>query len=57
MSNNPNQKLKTLYLLKILTEQSDEGHSMTVGDLIDQLRFYDSTAERKSIYADIELWC
>lgn len=55
MSNNPNQKLKTLYLLKILTEQSDEGHSMTVGDLIDQLRFYDITAERKSIYADIEL--
>lgn len=55
MSNNQNQKLKTLSVLKILMEQSDESHSLTVGDLIERLKLYDITAERKSIYADIEL--
>jgi len=54
MSNTPNQKLKQLYLMKILMEQTDEDHPMIVKDLIDQLQLYGITAERKSLYSDIE---
>ena len=54
MANAPNQKLKQLYLMKILLEQSDEEHPMSVKDLIGQLRLYGIAAERKSLYADID---
>ena len=54
MPNAPNQKLKQLYLMKILMEQTDEDHPMSVKDLIDELGRYGISAERKSLYADIE---
>ena len=54
MSNAPNQKLKQLYLLKILLEQTDEEHSMTVKEIIEHLQQYGITAERKSLYSDME---
>lgn len=53
MSNN-NQKLKILYILKILMEQADEKHPLSTNDLIAALKHYDIEAERKSIYTDIE---
>lgn len=53
MSGNSKQKLKLLYLLKILTEQSDEEHCMGAQALIDALAEYGIRAERKSIYDDI----
>ncbi len=53
MAKSANQKLKLLYLLKILTEQSDEEHCMSAQALIDALAAYDIKAERKSIYDDI----
>lgn len=53
MAKSPNQKLKLLYLLKILTEQSDENHCLSAQALIDALAAYDIKAERKSIYDDI----
>lgn len=54
MPKSPNQKLKLLYLVKILEEQSDEAHPLTVQQMIDALAIYDVGAERKSIYDDIE---
>jgi len=54
MSNTPNQKLKQLYLMKILLEQTDEEHPLTIKELIEQLELLGVTAERKSIYTDIE---
>ena len=54
MANAPNQKLKQLYLLKILMEQTDEEHPLTTNDLIDQLQRYGISTERKSLYADID---
>jgi predicted DNA-binding transcriptional regulator YafY len=54
MPNAPNQKLKQLYLMKILLEQSDDEHPMSINDLIAELRQYGITSERKSLYADIE---
>lgn len=49
-----NQKLKILYLLKILTEETDESHLMGAQALLDRLLDYGIKAERKAIYDDIE---
>lgn len=53
MAKSGNQKLKLLYLVKILTEQSDEDHCLSAQALIDALADYGISAERKSIYNDI----
>lgn len=49
-----NQKLKIIYLAKILLEQTDETHSITMSDILTALKEYGISAERKSIYNDIE---
>ena len=54
MAKQPNQKLKLLYLLKILTENTDEEHPLTMAQLIEMLAGYGVSAERKSIYDDLE---
>ena len=48
------QKLKLLYLMKILLEQTDEEHSLTVPQMIAELSKVGISAERKSIYDDLE---
>lgn len=48
------KKLKSLYLLKILMEETDEEHGLTTPQLIEKLEAYGIYAERKSIYSDIE---
>ena len=53
MAKSSNQKLKLLYLLKILSEKTDENHCMSAQVLIEELARYDISAERKSIYDDI----
>ena len=55
MSKSSNQKLKILYILKILSEMTDEDHPISTSDLIKELSFYDVSAERKSIYDDLEV--
>ena len=55
MPKGTNQKLKLLYLMQILQERTDESHGLTMQEIIDALKAYDVTAERKSIYTDIEL--
>ncbi|MCH5265516.1 MAG: WYL domain-containing protein [Lachnospiraceae bacterium] len=54
MARGSNQKLKILYLMKIFLEKSDESHPLTMEDILTELKRYGVTAERKSIYADIE---
>lgn len=54
MPRNPNQKLKLLYLLKILQERTDEAHAITLAQILGALNGYGITAERKSIYDDLE---
>lgn len=51
---NSNQRLKLLYLHKILTEETDELHPLTVKEIISRLASYGITAERKTVYTDIE---
>ena len=50
----PNQKLKLMYLAKILMEKTDEEHFLTVPQMIEELARFDISAERKSIYDDLE---
>ncbi|MBR1865491.1 MAG: WYL domain-containing protein, partial [Lachnospiraceae bacterium] len=54
MARGTNQKLKLLYLMKILLEKTDDAHSLTLAEILDELSMYDITAERKSIYTDFE---
>ncbi len=49
-----NQKLKLLYLAKIMREQTDDEHALTMPEIIEELSKYGIKAERKSIYDDIE---
>lgn len=53
MARSVNQKLKMFYILKYLSEETDENHMVTNKDIIAYLDKYDITAERKSIYDDI----
>lgn len=50
----PRQKLKLLYLQKILLEQTDEEHGLTASEIIEKLSQYGISAERKSLYDDLE---
>lgn len=54
MAKTSNQKLKLLYLMKILTEKTDDTHSMTLQEIQSALASHGITAERKSLYDDIE---
>ena len=51
---NANQRLKILYLYKILWENTDEEHELTMPQIIDKLDEYGITAARKALYEDIE---
>ncbi len=53
MAKNSGQKLKLLYIVKILAEDSDENHIISTKELIQKLALYGIPAERKSIYDDI----
>ena len=50
-----NKKLKLLYLARYLQEETDERHPRTVQDMIAYLERCGISAERKSIYDDLEL--
>lgn len=54
MAKSPNQKLKLLYLMQFLLQSSDETHTISVQQMIDELAAHDIKAERKSIYDDLE---
>ena len=43
-----------MYLAKILMEQTDEEHTITVPEMIAELSKLGISAERKSIYDDLE---
>lgn len=55
MGKSNNQKLKILYIMQMLMENTDEEHAMSTGEIITGLEQRGISAERKSIYADIEM--
>lgn len=54
MAKQSNQKLKILHLARILMEQTDDEHSLTIQELIHQLNLCGVECERKSLYDDLE---
>lgn len=57
MAKSQNQKLKLLYLVDILERKTDEQHPLNTTQLIEELDKVDISAERKSIYDDIDQLC
>ncbi len=54
MAKKPNQKLKLALLAKLFWEQSDEAHPIRTADMIRYLAANGVSAERKSLYDDLE---
>lgn len=55
MAGSKHQKLKLLYIKNFLESHSDEAHGVTTEEIIAHLDTLGVSAERKSVYADIEL--
>ena len=55
MAKSENQKLKLLYILKLLAQQSDEKHLISMPRIIEYLEQQGISSERKSIYSDLKL--
>ena len=53
MAKSAGQKLKLLYIIKLLTENTDENHPASTADIIAYLDANGIHSERKSIYDDI----
>ena len=54
MAKGPNQKLKLLYLARILSEKTDDEHSLSREEIEALLGARDINVERKTFYSDIE---
>ncbi len=57
MAKSAGQKLKLLYIIKLLAENTDENHPVSTADIIAYLDANGIHSERKSIYDDIEKLC
>lgn len=57
MAKSAGQKLKLLYIVRLLTENTDEEHPISTADIIRYLEANGIHSERKSIYDDIEKLC
>lgn len=55
MPGRADSKLKTLYLMDILRENTDEDHPMSAADICKELDARGVGAERKSIYANLDV--
>ncbi|HCJ77027.1 helix-turn-helix transcriptional regulator [Thermoguttaceae bacterium LCP21S3_D4] len=55
MGKTEHQKLKILYILELLYEQTDEKHAVKMKEIIAYLNQKGISAERKSIYRDLEM--
>lgn len=53
MARSTSQKLKLFYLRKILLDKTDDDHGLTISEIVDELKRYGITSERKSLYADL----
>ena len=54
MPRGSNQKFKFTYLMKIMAEKTDDEHSLTMPQILEELEKYEVSAERTSIYEDFK---
>lgn len=57
MSKSGRQKLKIIYTLDVLRKYSDEEHPLSANEICEYLEQNGISAERKSVYSDIEALC
>lgn len=55
MARSANQKIKILYLMRILLERTDDDHGMTLEEISNALWECGVEAERKTLYDDLEV--
>lgn len=55
MAKSSQQKMKLLYLYQLLHDETDEQHGLTLQEIKDKLAAQGISAERKSLYDDMEL--
>ena len=55
MPKGTNQKLKLYYLAQIMVNNTDDEHAMTLQDIKNALEYYEITADRKSLYDDLNV--
>lgn len=55
MARSSKQKQKLLYLQKLMLEKTDEEHGLTVNEMINALAENGISAERRSLYEDLEI--
>lgn len=55
MPKRANQKIKLLYLMRILSERTDDTHGLTLEEITAALAEYGVEAERKTLYDDLEV--
>ena len=54
MARGKKQKLKLFYLYKIMSEETDRTHYLTMPQIVERLASYGVEADRKSLYDDME---
>ena len=54
MAAGDNQKLKMLYLVKILSEETDDSHALSLQEITAKLAAYGVNADRKTLYTDFD---
>ena len=54
MARGNNQKLKLLYLARIMQTETDDTHGLTMPQIIEKLAAYEIDAHRKTIYEDLK---
>ena len=54
MARSAYQKLKPLYIMNYLLQNSDDDHQVSMSQLIEHLAAHGIPSERKSVYDDIE---
>jgi len=55
MAKSSRQKQKILHIMRMLMEQTDENHGLTVAQIIEELESMGISAERKSVYDDLDV--
>lgn len=57
MANQPNQKIKLLYLMEILVRKTDAQQGLSMNDILGELAARGIDAERKSVCRDFDVLC
>ena len=55
MSKGANQRLKLIYLAKIMLEKTDEHHGLKMKEILSELEAYGVSADRKTIPNDFDI--